>query len=83
MNPEIAKKVKSLFFNQYVLKQTTMLLLEDHQLETPASSGDGDKHLETVKKVLDIAHRMIITLCTDFQVGICYKSKDLPAGLEK
>ena len=74
LNADISKRVKSAFFNQYVLKQTALLLIRE-----PAESDDRDELSSFRQLVLDF----LLTLCTDFRLGICYKSKPPPHGLER
>lgn len=73
-NSLLSKKPKSLFFNQFALKQVASLL----NLQ-PTSNSDED----STGRVRDIARGMLVTLCTDMELGVCYKAKDVPGGLEK
>ena len=68
----IPKKTKSLFFNTYVLKQIAQLLT------TPT-----DHTHEDVAELQDYVYRFLLTLCTDFQLGVCYRHKEPPQGLLK
>lgn len=77
-NPEVSKKAKSLFFNQFALKQLAVLL--DRSEMTPPSSVEG---VELAEQLQLLARKLLGTLCTDYQLGVCYKPKDIPAGLER
>ena len=72
-NSELSKKPKSLFFNQFALKQMASLLSFQ-----PANSDE-----ELAEHVRDVSRQMLMTLCTDMELGICYKAKNVPRGLER
>ena len=74
LNTDISKRLKSSFFSHYVLKQTAQLLLTE-----AAESGSGDEE----STCCQVAFHFLLRLCTDFQCGICYKSKPPPEGLER
>ncbi|XP_064405928.1 nucleolar pre-ribosomal-associated protein 1-like isoform X3 [Halichondria panicea] len=69
----IPKKTKSLFFNTYVLKQISQLLT------TPIDHTHQDGTAELHEYVFGF----LLKLCTNFQLGICYKCKERPEGLQK
>ena len=73
VNADISKKLKSSFFNHYVLKQTAQLLLAE------PDGGDDEEEVTCGQ----VAFQFLLRLCTDFQCGICYKSKQPPGGLER
>ena len=75
LNADISKKVKSSFFNHYVLKQSGHLLI---LLESPQYSVDDE-----ASSCRELVLEFLVSLCTNFQTGICYKSKPPPAGLER
>lgn len=75
-NSSLSKKPKSLFFNQFALKQIAALLSQQ-------VASDSDEGEEAVEGVRDVARNILVTLCTDMALGICYKAKDVPAGFEK
>ena len=74
LEPKVSKKAKSIFFNQYVLKQVAQLL---------TLAGKGGEKPEEVTSVRMLVFEILCTLCTDFQLGVCYKSKEPPKGLER
>ena len=75
LNTGISKRVKSSFFNQFVLKQTAQLLRD---LESPGTSReDGGTSCE------GLVMEFLLTLCTNFKCGICYQSKPGPERLER
>ena len=71
MNAAVSKKTKSQFFNQFGLKHLAMLL--GH---TPTAEG-------STEHVQQLAARLLDVLCTDTKLGVCYRSKDIPGGLER
>ena len=75
-NSGLSKKPKSVFFNQFALKQISLLL-------TYSVSVGLSVDEEATEHVQDLSFRLLMTLCTNFQYGICYKAKDVPFGLEK
>ena len=75
LNVDVSKRVKSAFFNHFVLKQTAQLLFIE-------SSDPGSSNNE-VSSCRQLAFEFLVSLCTDFQCGICYKNKAPPAGLER
>lgn len=74
LSTDISKRLKSAFFSQYVLKQTAQLLLSES-----AESGRGDEDSSRCQ----VAFQFLLRLCTDFQCGICYRSRPPPEGLER
>ncbi len=72
-NSTLSKRPKSLFFNQFALKQIASLL--DYSVH------DCDE--ESSKDVQDKALEILLKLCSDKERGICYRAKDVPQGLEK
>lgn len=72
----MSKKTKSSFFNQFALKQMATVLLD----RSPVATATEEELTEHVREV---AHQALLTLCMDTQLGICYREKDLPYGLEK
>ena len=97
LNPDVSKRTKSLFFSQFVLKQTAQILLGsgrgEEELEIDAASdqtrernegeeGEGEGEVETVT-LKQFTYDFLLELCTDFSRGICYKMKDPPSGLER
>ena len=51
--------------------------------QTDGTGSDVDVEEETMDRVRDLSEDLLYTLCTDFQLGICYKPKDFPVGSEK
>lgn len=78
LNPGVSKRTKSGFFNQFVLKQTAQLLSR----KSEATLEEDDVAMETMG-LREFVLEFLLRLCTDFQNGICYRSKDSPAGLER
>lgn len=74
LNTDISKRLKSVFFNHYVLKQAAQLLLTES-----AESGNGGEE----SSCCQVAFQFLLRLCTDFQCGICYRSRPPPEGLER
>ena len=79
MNPGVNKKIKSRFFNLYVLKQTTQLLSRKEETSVQVTDNVTGSTVSLRQFVFDF----LVRLCTDLQHGICYRSKDLPLGLER
>ncbi len=75
-NPGVSKRTKSAFFNQFALKQMAAVLL-DNTTSAAMASADVTEH------VREAARQVLRTLCMNTQLGVCYKPKDLPFGLEK
>ena len=72
----MSKKTKSSFFNQFALKQMATVLFD-------TASDDATVSEELTEHVREVAHQVLRTLCMDTQLGICYKPKNLPFGLER
>lgn len=70
----IPKKTKSMFFNTYVLKQISQVV--------PTTPTDP-AHNDDTTELQEFVYELLLKLCTDFQLGICYKCKDPPQGLQK
>ena len=76
-NPGVSKKTKSSFFNQFALKQVATVLL-DHTTSVATTTTEGP-----AEHVREVSHQLLCTLCMDTQLGICYKPRNLPFGLER
>ena len=73
LNTGISKRVKSSFFNQFVLKQTAQLLRESPGTSSEAGGTSSE----------GLVMEFLQTLCTNFKCGICYQSKPGPERLER
>ncbi len=62
-----------MFFNTYVLKQISQIVT------TPIVPT----HNYDTAKLREFVYELLLKLCTDFQLGICYKCKEPPHGLKK
>lgn len=78
LNTDVSKKAKSQFFNQFALKHIFMLLSPSDSTTPLSNSGD-----EPAEHVRMLARQLLDVLCTDHQLGICYRPKGGPAGLER
>ena len=65
---QVSKKAKSSFFCRRVLQQLAGLLTDD------------TRHGSTVR---DLAFDLLLTLATDFKLGICYRSSALFENIGK
>ena len=79
-NSHISKKLKSLFFSQYVLKQIAQLLMHLGKEEQNLLVAGGASESVSLRQFV---FQFLLKLCTDFQFGICYRSKEIPLGLER
>lgn len=80
MCPAVSKKAKSLFFTQFVLKQIALLL--NYPRGCVLSSGDLTEP-ELCSYVQEMSYKLLERLGSDAKLGILYRPKTLPEGLEK
>ena len=71
LNPTISKKAKSLFFTRAVLVSLAQFLIQEEEDLQLVAEGDGPGgvHLPV------LCFQLLIQLCTNFQTGVCYRSK--------
>jgi len=75
--------LKSLFFRPYILKQTAQLLLRPEEQEESLQMTDKVTGSSDSIGLRQFVFQFLLKLCTDFQLGICYRSRDIPLGLER
>ncbi len=80
LSSEVSKKIKSLFFNQFVLRQIGMLLSYPRECGVPSSHSVEP---EWCAHVQEMACEMLKQLACDSKLGILYLPKEQLGGLEK